>query len=55
MLWKVVKTLGVLFDEFLTFEDHINSVIQCCNIYLKNLWVIGSKLSFDLKRNWSIV
>ena len=50
MLWKVVKTLGVLFDEFLTFEDHINSVIQCCNIHLRNLRVIGSKLSFDLKK-----
>ena len=35
----VVKSLGVLFDEYLTFEDHINSVIQCCNIHLRNLQV----------------
>ena len=46
----VVKSLGVLFDEFLTFEDHVNKVVQCCNIHLRNLWVIGSKLSYDLKR-----
>ena len=47
---KVVKSLGVSFDEFLTFEDHINTVVQCCNIHLRNLRVIGSKLSFDLKK-----
>ena len=46
----VVKSLGVLFDEFLTFEDHVNSVIQCCNIHLRNLRVIGSKLNFELKK-----
>ena len=46
----VVKSLGVLFDEYLTFEDHVNSVIRCCNIHLRNLQVIGSKLNFDLKK-----
>ena len=46
----VVKSLGVLFDEYLTFEGHVNSVIQCCNIHLRNLRVIGSKLNFDLKK-----
>ena len=47
---KVVKSLGVLFDEFLTFEDHVNSIIQSCNIHLRNLRVIGSKLDFELKK-----
>ena len=46
----VVKSLGVLFDQFLTFEDHVNSIISCCNMHLRNLRVISSKLSYDLKR-----
>ena len=45
-----VKSLGVQFDEFLTFDSQINKVIQSCNISLRNLWAIGSKLSFDLKK-----
>ena len=46
----VVKSLGVLFDKHLTFNDQIDKVIQSCNITLRNLWVIGSKLSFTLKK-----
>ena len=46
----VVKSLGIRFDEHLTFEDHIDAIIQSCNIHLRNLRVIGSKLSYDLKR-----
>ena len=46
-----VKSLGILFDQFLTFEDQVNSIISCCNIHdLRNLRVIGSKLNCDLKR-----
>ena len=47
---KVVKSLGVLFDEYLTFEDHINNIIRCTNIHLRNLSVIASKLNYELKR-----
>ena len=47
---QVAKSLGVLFDEFLTFEDHINNIIKCCNIHLRNLRVIASKLDYELKR-----
>ena len=46
----VVKSLGVLFDSHLTFEDHINKTIQTCNIHLRNLRLIASKLDFHLKR-----
>ena len=46
----VVKSLGVLFDAYLTFEDHINQVVQSCYTHLRNLQVIGSKLDFPLKR-----
>jgi len=47
---KVVKSLGIYFDEYLTFNEQINSIIQSCTISLRNLWVIASKLSFELKR-----
>ena len=47
---SVVKSLGVKFDSFLNFEHHINAIVQECNMHLRNLWVIGSKLSFELKR-----
>ena len=45
-----VKSLGVLFDDYLTFEEHVDAIIQSCNIHLRNLQVIGSKLSYELKR-----
>lgn len=46
----VVKSLGVWFDQSLNFEQHVNSIIQSCNIHLRNLRVIASKLSYELKR-----
>ena len=46
----VVKSLGVLFDEYLTFEKQVDMIVKTCNIHLRNLRVIGSKLSYDLKR-----
>ena len=46
----VVKSLGVLFDEYLTFEKQVDMIVRTCNIHLRNLRVIGSKLSYDLKR-----
>ena len=47
---ETVKSLGVWFDNYLTFDSHISRVIQTCNMNLRNLWVIGSKLSFALKK-----
>ena len=38
---RTVKSLDVLFDQFLTFEDQVNSIVSCCNIHLRNLRVIG--------------
>ena len=46
----VAKSLGVKFDSKLSFVDHITSVIQSCNINLRNLRAIASKLSFELKK-----
>ena len=46
----VVKSLGVLFDEYLTFEKQVDMIVKTCNIHLRNLRVIGSKLTYDHKR-----
>ena len=46
----VVKSLGVKLDSYLTFEEHIETVVKSCNIHLRNLGVIASKLSYELKR-----
>ena len=46
----VVKSLGVYIDNSLTFEDQVNAIVKGCNINLRNLYMIGSKLSFDLKK-----
>ena len=46
----MVKSLGVFFDEYLTFEEHINSVIKCSNVHIHNLRVIASKLDYELKQ-----
>ena len=45
----IAKSLGVKFDTTLCFTEHVNSIIQSCNINLRNLRAIASKLSFDLK------
>ncbi|KAL5260989.1 hypothetical protein ACHWQZ_G006886 [Mnemiopsis leidyi] len=47
---KIVKSLGVLFNEHLTFEEHVNNIIKCANVQLRNLRVIASKLDYELKR-----
>ena len=46
---RVVKSLGVLFDEHLTFEDHVNSVIKSANVHLRNLRVILQGWRKELK------
>ena len=47
---QVVKSLGVKLDAYLTFEDHIDSIVKSCNIHLRNLGVLASKLSYQLRR-----
>ena len=46
----VTKSLGVLFDDHLTFEEQIKSVVKSCYMNLRNLRAIASKLDFDLKK-----
>ena len=47
---SVVKSLGVRFDSYLNFDDHVNAIVHECNRHLRNLRVIASKLSYELKR-----
>ena len=47
---NTVKSLGIHFDQHLSFEEHVNKIVQTCNIHLRNLRVIGKKLSFNLKK-----
>ena len=46
----VVKSLGVLFDEYLTFEKQVDMIVKTCNIHLRNLRVIGSKLTLSVEK-----
>ena len=43
------KSLGVYFDEKLSFDKQINETIQSVNFRLKNMARVGSKLSKEIK------
>ena len=44
-----VKSLGVVLDNGLTFQKHVNKVIGVCYLNLRNMGRIASKLSRTLK------
>ena len=46
---ETVKSLGMYLDSNLSMSDQITSVVQACNIQIRNLWFIASKLPFNLK------
>ena len=46
---QTVKSLGFHLDSSLSMSDQITSVVQACNIQIRNLWFIASKLTYDLK------
>ena len=43
------KNLGFYFDDSMSLDSQISLVVQKCNLSLRNLRKIGSKLSKDLK------
>ena len=49
VLSEKVKSLGFYLDSSLSMSDQIASVVQACNIQIRNLWFIASKLTYDLK------
>ena len=48
----VVKSLGVKFDSYLTFDNHVQAIVQECNRHLRNLKARASKLSYEFKRQF---
>ena len=44
-----VKSLGVLLDDGLNFDKHINKVVSVCYLNLRNIGRIASKLSRHVK------
>lgn len=44
-----VKSLGAYLDNTLSMSSHVTAVVKACNMNLRNLWFIGSKLSQKLK------
>ena len=44
-----VKSLGVLLDDGLNFDKHINKVVSVCYLNLRNIGKFASKLSRNLK------
>ena len=44
-----VKSLGIHLDEKLSMTTHISTTIQTCNMHLRNLWYLASKLTLPLK------
>ena len=46
---QLVKSLGVIFDNNLNLEKHINKVVRVCYANLRNLGRIACKLSYGLK------
>ena len=44
-----IKIIGVIFDDRLNLEKHINRVVSTCYANLRNLGRIASKLTQTLK------
>ena len=43
------KNLGFIFDDSFSLNDHLNLISRKCNMALRDLRRIGSKLSLELK------
>ena len=50
LLWNCEKSWSII-ENYLTFYYHITNIIQSCNIALRNLWMIASRLDFKLKNS----
>jgi hypothetical protein len=42
---KFVRNIGVIFDESLSFESHINALCKSCFFHINNIWKIRKWLS----------
>ena len=42
-----VRNLGVIFDQSLTFDDHISAIYQSVHFHIRNIGKVRKLLSFD--------
>ena len=42
-----VRDLGVIFDQFLYFDDHITAICGCTHFHIRNIGKIMNLLSYD--------
>ena len=42
-----VRDLGVLFDQFLNFDDHITAICRSTRFHIRNIGKIRNLLSYD--------
>ena len=42
-----VRDLGVVFDQYLTFHDHISGIYQSTHFHLRGIGRIWNLLTFD--------
>ena len=42
-----VRDLGVVFDQYLTFHDHISGICKSTNFHLRGIGRIWNRLTFD--------
>ena len=39
--------LGVIFDQFLNFNDHVTAICRSTHLHIRNIGIIRNLLSFD--------
>ena len=42
-----VRDLGVIFDQFLNFDDHITAICRSTHFHIRNISKIKNLLSYD--------
>ena len=42
-----VRDLGVIFDQFLNFDDHITDICRSTHFHIRNIGKIRNLLSYD--------
>ena len=42
-----VRNLGVTFDSTLNYRSHINALIKCCNLHIRNLYAVRRYMNRD--------
>ena len=42
-----VRDLGVIFDQFLNFDDHITAICRSTHFHIRNIGKIRNLLSYD--------